>query len=36
MGIEEVEEDANVFQAGVEALAVEGEDSVGRVAEDYS
>lgn len=36
MRVENVEEDADVFQAGVEALAVEGEDGVGGVAEDDS
>ena len=34
MGIEHVEKDANVFETGVHALAVEGDHSVRGVAED--
>lgn len=34
MGVEEIEEDAHVFEAGVHALPVEGDHRVGGIAED--
>ena len=34
VGVEEIEEDADVFEAGVHALAVKGDHGVRGVAED--